>query len=257
MSSVRFDSEDGVATLIIDNPPLNVLSNGVRGELLTRLSAAAAEERIRAVVICGAGDQAFSAGSDVREFIREMKECRGGERAERELDFLKRVVSFPKPTIAAIEGHALGGGCELAMACDLRIASENSQIGFPEIKLGVFPINAIEGSLRMFGEAKTKELMFFGEVISAPDALRIGFLNRVVPKGRALSSAREMAHRLVQLPGVTLVELKSLINYQYGKLLDEGGRLARDAASRVFRTEDLQEGVAAFLEKRAPHFRHR
>lgn len=257
MNKVRLQVEDGVGTVVIDNPPLNLLSNAVRMEFLHALAAAEVEKQVRAVVVTGAGDRAFSAGSDVREFVQEMNEDRGAERAKRELKFLKRVVLCLKPTIAAIQGYALGGGCELAMACDLRIASEDSQIGFPEIKVGVFPINSIEGSLRLFGEAKTKELMFLGDPISATEAWRLGFLNRVVPKGQALPAAQEIAHRLVQLPGVTLVELKSLINHQYVKLLDESGRLARDAMRKIFRTEDVREGVMAFLEKRAPRFQHR
>jgi enoyl-CoA hydratase len=252
----RLDVDDDVATVTIDNPPLNLLSNAVRAELLARFEVAAAEGRVRVVVITGAGPRGFSAGSDVREFVEE-RGSGGAERAEREFEFLKRVASCPKPTIAAIEGYALGGGCELAMACDFRVASEDAQLGFPEIKLGVFPINTVDRSVLLLGEARTKELMFFGNAIGAGEAARIGLVHRVVAKGQVLTVAREMAQRLGRLPGATLAELKGLINRHYLESLEEGGRFARDAAARVFRTEDLREGVAAFLEKRPPQFRHR
>lgn len=257
MATVHAETGDGIAILLIDNPPLNLLSNAIRAELLRALAAVEADDRIRAVVLAGAGARAFSAGSDAKEFVRDMDEDRGAERARKELEFLRRVSFFRKPTVAAIHGYALGGGCELAMACDLRVASVEAQIGFPEIKLGVFPINSIEGSLRLFGEAKTKELMFLGEPIDASAALRIGFLNRVVERGQALAEAQAIARRLAQLPAVSLTELKTLINHQYRRLLEEGGRLAAEAMAKIFRTEDVREGVAALLEKRPPQFRHR
>jgi enoyl-CoA hydratase len=257
VSEVHLDIAEAIAMMTIDNPPLNLLSNGVREKLLRRLQEATAADQVRAVVVTGAGGRAFSAGSDVREFVDEMRERGGAERAERERRFLERIAGCPKPILAAIEGYALGGGCELAMACDFRVAGEGAQLGFPEIKLGVFPLNSVERSLLVVGEAWTKELMFFGEPIDAATALRAGFVHRVVPRGQALAAAQERAGVLAKLPGLTLGELKQLINRRYLALLAEGAGPARDAAARIFESEDLQEGVAAFREKRAPRFRHR
>lgn len=253
----RLDIENHVATITIENPPLNLLSDAVRAEVLARVDAAVEDGGVRAIVITGAGERSFSAGSDVREFIDDMLGNRGAERAEREYEFLKQIATCPRPTIAAIEGYALGGGCELAMACDFRVAGEGARLGFPEIKLGVFPINTVEQSVLLLGEAKTKELMFFGDPIGADEAARIGLLHRVVPTGHALTAAREMAERLARLSGATLSELKGLTTRHSLELLEAGGHLACEAAARVFRTEDFREGVAAFLEKRAPQFRHR
>lgn len=253
----RLHIEASVATITIDNPPLNLLSNAVRAGLLAQLHVAAGESAVRAILITGAGQRSFSAGSDIREFLDEIGAKRGAERAARELEFLKEIASCRKPTIAAIEGYALGGGCELAMACDFRVGSETAQLGFPEIKIGVFPINTVERSLLLLGEARTKELMFFGEPIEATEAARMGLLHRVVPRGQALASARDVARQLARLPGVTLAELKALANRRHLAALEEGARLVQDATARVFATEDVQEGVAAFLEKRAPEFRHR
>ncbi len=257
MGSVRLEVEDGVGSLVIDNPPLNLLSNAIRAQLLEGLDSLGASEGVRAVVISGGGDRAFSAGSDVREFLGEIDEKAGAVRARRELEFLMRIMSFRRPTVAAIEGYALGGGCELAMACDFRVASAESRLGFPEIKLGVFPINSIERSLRLLGERWTKELMLLGEPIGAEDAARAGLLNRVVPRGEALRAAKDLARRLAELPAVTVAEVKALINHRHARLVEEQGRLAADAMDRIFRTEDVREGVTAFIEKRKPRFGHR
>ena len=253
----RLGIENHVATITIDNPPLNLLDRAVRAEVLARMNAAVEDGGVRAIVITGAGERSFSAGSDIREFVDDIRRNRGAERAEHEYELLKQIATCPKPTIAAIEGYALGGGCELAMACDFRVAGEGARLGFPEIKLGVFPINTVERSLLLLGEAKTKELMFFGDPISADEAARIGLLRRVVPTGHAMTAARELAERLARLPGATLTELKGLTARHSLEPFEAGGRLAREAAARVFRTEDLREGVAAFLEKRVPQFRHR
>lgn len=257
MSEVHLDIAEAIGTITIDNPPLNLLSNGVREKLLQRLQEATAADQVRTVVVTGAGGRAFSAGSDVREFVDEIRERRGAERAERELRFLERIPRCPKPILAAIEGYALGGGCELAMACDFRVAGEGAQLGFPEIRLGVFPLNSVERSLLVVGEAWTKKLMFFGEPLDATTAHRAGLVHQIVPKGRALAVAHEWAGELAKLPGLTLRELKRLINWRYLELLAESAGPARDAAARVFESEDLQEGVVAFREKRAPRFRHR
>lgn len=254
---VRLEVEDARAVVTLDHPPLNLLSDAMRAEVLACLDAAAGDPQVRAVILTGAGERSFSAGSDVREFLEDIRRDRGAERADREYDFLRRVLTCPRPTIAAIEGYALGGGCELALACDFRVAGEGARLGFPEIRLGVFPLNTVERSVCLLGEARTKELMFLGEAVEAAEAARIGLVHRVVPAGTALAAARELASRLARLPGTTLAELKVLATRRSLELLEAGRRAAREAAARVFRTEDLGEGVAAFLEKREPRFRHR
>jgi enoyl-CoA hydratase/carnithine racemase len=257
MGTVRMAMDDAIATIIIDNPPLNLLTNDVRDTLLAWLDGAVADDGVRAIVLAGAGGRAFSAGSDVREFLADMREDRGAERAERERHFLERIAGCPKPIVAAIEGHALGGGCELALACDFRIAGEGATLGFPEIRLGVFPLNTVEWCRLLVGAAWTRELMLLGQPIGAEDARRIGLVHRVVATGQARSAAGARARELAALPGLTLAEIKRLLNRRVLALLAEGAGTAQEAAARVFRSEDLREGVAAFREKRPPRFRHR
>jgi enoyl-CoA hydratase/carnithine racemase len=236
--------DDGVALVTLDNPKVNALS----GELLRQLEAAARDltgEPPGAVVVTG-GDRIFAAGADVAEFggPDEARAVGGGFR--RALD---AVAGIPRCVIAAISGFALGGGCELALACDLRIASERARLGQPEILLGIIPGGGGTQRLaRLVGPAKAKELVLTGRQVGADDALRIGLVDEVVAPdelhARALALAAELARGAVVAQGLS----KRAIDQGLEGSLDAGLTLEQDLFAEVFGTEDARIGVASFLE---------
>ncbi len=246
-----------VAHLVLDNPPLNLLSQ----PLLDQLDAALAklEEAepgdVRAVVITGSGERNFSAGSDVKEFAAH-RGASGRALLEREEAVTKRLADLPVPTIAAIEGNALGGGLELALACDLRIASERAKLGLPEVRLAVTPgAGGTQRLPRIVGLAKAKELILTGAVIDAAEAARIGLVNRVVPAGEALAAAEAIAAEVAQRGPIAVREAKRLIDRSLELDIEAGLAAELEASVRVFATDDLMEGAASFLEKREPQYR--
>jgi enoyl-CoA hydratase/carnithine racemase len=257
-TKVQWTKEDGYAVITIDNPPLNVMSEGVARELGECVEEVAADSEVIAVIVTGAGTKAFMAGADIKEFPARMKPGAAAELSRQLHQVLNRLDDLPKPTIAAIRGYALGGGCELALACDMRIAGESAQLGLPEIKLGLFPgAGGTQRLPRLVGEAKAKELMFTGEPISAAEALRIGLVNRVVPDDEVLDAAKALAKTIAQRTLVSLTRIKRLVDQGAELPLKEALELEVQLFDEVFQTEDVREGVQAFLEKRAPKFRHR
>jgi enoyl-CoA hydratase/carnithine racemase len=252
---VRWSTEEGVATLTIDRPPLNALSYQAKEEIALCLEEIAADATIRCLIIFGAGGRAFSVGSDIKEFPEVTARRRGRQRAVHEHGVYNRLDFFPVPTIAAIEGHCLGGGLELALACDLRVASETSRLGFPEVKLGVFPAGGgTERLPRLIGEARARELIYTGEPVEAAEAWRIGLANRVVPAGQALAAAQELGRTIAARPAVTLRAVKAVMDRGLAMDLLQAEQVAIDAIGELFQSEAVQEGVMAFLEKRAPRF---
>jgi enoyl-CoA hydratase/carnithine racemase len=243
-----------VSRIELDNQPLNL----VTGEMMERLDAAldelARDGEVRAVVVTGAGTRAFCAGSDVKEF-----EGLAGRVAQGKLLYEKyvyrKLAELPVPTIAAIEGDALGGGLELALCCDLRIASARARLGMPEVRLGVIPGSG--GTQRLpavVGPARAKELILVGELISAQRAEQIGLVNAVAAEGEALTAATEMAQRIAQRGPVAVREAKRLIERARDLDLDAGLAAELDASDRVFASEDMLEGARAFFAKRPPEF---
>jgi enoyl-CoA hydratase/carnithine racemase len=236
--------DDGVALVTLDNPKVNALSR----ELLRQLEAAARDltgDPPGAVVVTG-GDRIFAAGADIAEFggPHEAREVGGGFR--RALD---AVAAIPRCVIAAISGFALGGGCELALACDLRIASERAKLGQPEILLGIIPGGGGTQRLaRLVGPAKAKGLILTGRQVAADEALRIGLVDEVVPPdelhARALGLAAELARGAVVAQGLS----KRAIDQGLEGPLDAGLALEQDLFAEVFGTEDARIGVASFLE---------
>jgi enoyl-CoA hydratase/carnithine racemase len=248
-----------VAHLVIDNPPLNLLSQPLLDQLenaLARLEVADPGE-VRAVVITGAGERAFSAGSDVKEFAAHRGDA-GRLLLEREEAVTKRLADLPMPTIAAIEGNALGGGLELALACDLRVASERAKLGLPEVRLAVTPgAGGTQRLPRVVGLAKAKALILTGAVIDATEAARIGLVNRVVPAGEAIAAADEFANEIAQRGPLAVREAKRLIDRSLELDIDAGLQAELEASVRIFATDDLSEGASSFLEKREPTYRGR
>ncbi|MDI3328970.1 MAG: enoyl-CoA hydratase [Alicyclobacillaceae bacterium] len=257
-TKVQWTKEEGYAVITIDNPPLNVMSEAVARELGECVEEVAADGEVVAVIVTGAGTKAFMAGADIKEFPSRMKPGAAGAMSRELQKVLNRLDDLEKPTIAAILGYALGGGCELALACDIRIAGKSAQLGLPEIKLGLFPgAGGTQRLPRLVGEAKAKELMFTGDPISAEEALRIGLVNRVVPDDQVMEAAKDLAKTIASRTLVSLSRIKRLVDQGLERPLKEALEYEADLFDEVFQTEDVKEGVQAFLEKRAPKFKHR
>ena len=243
-----------VALLELDNPPLNLVTPAMMEQLDAALDALASGGEARAVVLAGAGDRAFCAGSDVKEF-----EDLAGRVAQGKLLFEKyvyrKLAELPVPTIAAIDGDALGGGLELALCCDLRVAAEDARLGMPEVRLGVMPGSG--GTQRLpavIGPARAKELILVGDLVGAARAEQIGLVNRVVPPGGARAAAVEMGEKIAQRGPVAVREAKRLIERARDLDLDAGMAAELDASERVFRSDDRLEGARSFFAKRPPDF---
>jgi enoyl-CoA hydratase/carnithine racemase len=248
-----------VAHLTLQNPPLNLVTRELLEELSAALEtlAAAAPGDVRVVVVTGAGERAFSAGSHVGEFESQRGEA-GRARHELESGVADRLARMPMPTIAAIEGNALGGGLELALCCDIRVASERAQLGLPEVRLAVTPgAGGTQRLPRVVGAARAKELILTGRVLSAEEAERIGLVGRVVPAGRALAAADAIAAEIAARGPVAVREAKRLIDLATDADLATGLAAELDASDRVFATDDMLEGATAFFAKRDPEYRGR
>jgi len=250
---------DRVAILELDHPPLNIVDR----ELLVALEAALAEldgaapGDVRAVIVTGRGERAFSVGSDVREF--EAHRASGGsERFEMEARVAQRLAGLPMPTIAAIEGNALGGGLELALCCDLRIASERARLGVPEVRLAVTPgTGGTQRLPRIVGIARAKELLLTGRVIDAAEAERIGLVNEVVPAGQAIARARAIGDEIAERGPLAVRAVKALVDAALDRSLADGHAAEVETSVRIFATDDLLEGARSFVEKRQPEYRGR
>ncbi len=248
-----------VADIVLDNPPLNLVTPGLLDALEAALAALEAADPgdVRAVVVSGRGERAFSAGSDVRGF--EAHRGPGGRaHFAREEAAFDRLAGLPMPTIAAIEGSALGGGLELALACDIRIAAEQARLGLPEVRLAVTPgAGGTQRLPRVVGTARAKELILTGRVLAAAEAERIGLVSEVVPDGRAVERAREIGAEIAERGPLAVREAKRLVDEALDRPIADGIAAEIEASVRVFATEDLAEGARAFLEKRPPVYRGR
>jgi len=247
-----------VAHLELVNPPLNLVTGGLLAELDAALATLAATSAgdVRAVVVSG-GERAFSAGSDVGDF--EAQRGPGGrERHELESGVARRLAELPMPTIAAIEGNALGGGLELALCCDIRIASERARLGLPEVRLAVTPgAGGTQRLPRVVGLARARELILTGRVLGAAEAERIGLVHEVVPAGQARPRADAIAADIAERGPLAVREAKRLLDLAADGDIGIGLAAELDAADRLFASEDLVEGVAAFFAKRDPDYHGR
>jgi enoyl-CoA hydratase len=248
-----------VALLTLVNPPLNLVTRELLEEFAAALTtlAAAAPGDVRAVVVTGSGERAFSAGSHVGEF--EAQRGPGGrERHELESGVGTQLAALPMPTIAAIEGNALGGGLELALCCDLRIASERAKLGMPEVRLAVTPGSGGTQRLpRVVGPAHAKDLILSGRIIDAAEAARMGLVTEVVPAGRARARAVEIGAEIALRGPIAVREAKRLIDDALDTNLADGLAAEVEASLRIFATDDLLEGASAFLAKRDPTYHGR
>ena len=248
-----------VATLTLDDPPLNIIGSELLGELYAALGELemATPDEVRAVVVTGRGERAFSVGSNVKEF-EEHRKAVGRARFEMEARVAQRLAGLPMPTIAAIEGNALGGGLELALCCDLRVASERAQLGLPEVRLAVTPgTGGTQRLPRIVGMARAKELLLTGRVISAQEAERIGLVNEVVPAGQAVARARAIGEEIAERGPLAVRAVKALVDGALDRDLEAGHAAEVEASVRIFETDDLREGALAFIEKRPPEYHGR
>ncbi len=248
-----------VARLTIDNPPLNLVTR----ELLTELDAALATLEaadpgdVRVVIFTGAGERAFSAGSHVGDFENQ-RGAAGRERHELESGVATRLANLPMPTIAAIEGNALGGGLELALCCDLRVASERARLGLPEVRLAVTPgAGGTQRLPRVVGQARARDLILTGRLLDAAEAERIGLVSRVVPAGEAIAAATAIGEEIAARGPIAVREAKRLVALSTDVDLETGLVAELDASDRVFASEDMLEGARSFFDKRVPEYRGR
>lgn len=249
-----FKVEGKVAVMEINRPPYNPLNQGVINEMDFYLDKVFQNDEIRALVIKGVGEKAFSAGADIEQFIPKL----GLKDLSMTADFhqtFEKLNKLPIPVIAALKGHVLGGGLELALACDFRICDENTQLGLPEINLGIFPgAGGTQRLPRLVGRSKAMEIMMFGNAISANEAFQIGLVNRVVSSGEADRNAMSWAEELARKPVTAIGKIKKAILHGSNLPLAEGLQYEVELFSDVFKSEDAKEGVKAFIEKRKPVF---
>jgi enoyl-CoA hydratase len=245
---------EGVAKLTLNNPPLNLVTLGMTEWLIETLDELERDDTVRAIVLTGAGDKAFCAGSDIKEFA-EVRDMVVEKKLARENEAFGRFESLSKPTVAAIEGLAYGGGCEISMACDLRIAGAGAKFALPEVRLGVVPGSG--GLFRLpelVGPARAMELMYLGEPIDAREADRIGLVNEVVADGEALSRAIDVAGSISSKPKEALAAVKRGVRESLRADREDSVRLTLELSDHVFKTDDCAEGIRAFFEKREPRF---
>lgn len=246
--------EGRVALLTVNRPDkLNALSGEVRCSLVGALNALRTDGEVRAVVLTGAGEKAFIAGADIAEFrdatpIRQYRSMQAG-------NIYSLVEEFPKPVIAMINGYCLGGGCELAMACDIRIAADRAKLGQPEVNLGIIPGGGGTQRLpRLVGEGQALRLILSGEMIGAEEAKAIGLVEEVVPATELRERTLALARTIASKSPIALQAAKESVHAARRMPLDEGLKFERAWFGLLFSTRDKEEGVAAFLEKRKAEF---
>jgi len=247
---------DGAVAVITVNRPkvLNALNAPTLDELREALRAVATDEAVRVVILTGAGEKSFIAGADINE-LAEQTPVSGREHAMRGQHVLTFIENLGKPVIAAINGFALGGGCELAMACSIRLAADTAKLGQPEINLGIIPGYAGTQRLaRLVGRGRALEILLTGDMIGADEAFRLGLVNRVVPAAELMGAARALAARLATKAPVAMRYILDAVNRGLDMPFAEAARFEATLFGLVAATEDMREGTRAFLEKRKAGF---
>lgn len=238
----------------VDRPPVNALNFQLIKEIIETFEELEKNENVAVVVLTGAGN-AFIAGADIKE-IPALNSEEGQKFSALGQGMTNRIDDFPRPVLCAIEGLALGGGCEIALACDLRVASENARFGQPEVNLGVIPgAGGTQRLPRLVGKGKAKFLLYTGDTIDAREAFRIGLVEKVVSPGNALNEAKEIAKKIMAKGPMAITLIKKAVNEGINLSLKEGLKIERDNFGKACDTEDKNEGVKAFLEKRTPIFK--
>jgi enoyl-CoA hydratase/carnithine racemase len=242
---IRVEREGAAALVTIAHPPANTVSRAVAAALLEALTAAETEPACRALVLTGDGDRYFSAGADLTEFPRDADDVTASAEVTRRLEASRL------PVVAAVNGYALGGGCEIALACDLRVCSENARFGQPEITLGIMPgWGGTQRLPRLLGRGRALEMLLTGEQIDSARALEWGLVTRVVPAGDLRKTAVSLANLIATRPPLAVAAIKRAVRAGLDGSLEDGLLREQEEFARLLATEDAREGLAAFREKR-------
>lgn len=254
-NNILFTVEGGIATITFNRPKaMNAMNHETMAELLDAARACKNDENVKVLILTGAGEKAFVAGADISQ-MQNLKPAEALSFMELGNETLRLIETMAKPSIAAVNGYALGGGAEISMACDVRFASENAVFGQPEITIGMIPgWGGTQRLPRLIGMGRAKELIMSGTSVDAKRAYEIGLVNRVCPPDQLLAEARKFAGKLMSLPGFALKMIKHSVNFGYDLSLDNAIRLEVECCAQCFSTDDQKEGMKAFLEKRKPVF---
>lgn len=258
LENVRTENRDGVLVVTIDRPKvLNALNAQTVDEIGRVFAEARIDDAVKSIIITGGGEKAFVAGADINE-LAQMTPITGKATAERGQRTFSSIERFPKPVIAAVNGFALGGGCELALACHIRIGSENAQLGLPEVTLGIIPgYGGTQRMARLLGKGKALELILTADRIGAAEAERIGLLNRVVPADQLMPTAEEMARKIASRGPLAVRAAIEAVMSGSEMPFEEGQTLEATLFGLLASTEDMKEGMSAFLGKRQAEFKNR
>ncbi len=253
---VLFQQEDGIATITINRPKqMNALNPEVLNQLEQALDRAEKDKDAKVILITGAGEKAFVAGADIAE-MSKMTPLEAKEFSKLGQKVFRKIEQIKKPVIAVVNGYALGGGLELAISCDYILASENAQLGQPEVGLGIFPgFGGTQRLVRILGKLRAKELVFFGERITAQKAYEMGLVNEIVPQDKLMERAKELAKKLMEKGLVAIGLVKTAIERGADLDLDSALLIEQTLFGLCFDTHDQKEGMSAFLEKRKPQFK--
>lgn len=255
---LKLERQDEIATLMVQRPEkLNALNAELIAELDRAFRHLAEDPEVRGIILTGAGEKAFVAGADIAELAR-MDPLSGIRTSRQGQDAFRFLERLSKPVIAAVNGFALGGGLELALACHLRLASENARFGLPEVKLGIIP--GYGGTIRLprlVGRGRALELMLTGEMIGAEEAYRIGLVNRVVPQAELLETAQALMKKIAANGPIAVALALESVDHGCDATLDDGLTLESNLFGILAATEDMKEGMQAFLEKRPARFQGR
>jgi len=253
-SNIIYEKKDHVSWITLNRPEArNAMNDAMREELMEAFGDARDDRKIYAIVITGAGDNAFCAGADISEFPRLNAPDQLGRHGR--INPINYPREIPKPVVAMVNGLALGGGCEIVLACDIAIASESAQFGQPEIRVGIIPgAGGTQVLPRLIGEKKARELIYTGGTLTAAEALQFGMINRVVPQGQLKEETESFLAKMLRQSPVILQIAKMAINRSLETTLDAGMKSEKDLFALCFSTRDQKEGARAFLEKRKPEY---
>ncbi|MBA9077698.1 enoyl-CoA hydratase/isomerase family protein [Rufibacter quisquiliarum] len=254
-NNLLLENQGGVLFITIDRPSkMNALNIETVKEINAAMQEVYDDPEVRGVIITGSGEKAFVAGADISE-IAELNEVNGRRFAERGQDVFAMIEECPKPVIAAVNGFALGGGCELAMACHIRVASDNALFGQPEVNLGIIPgYGGTQRLTQLVGKGKAMELMMTGDMVSAHEAKELGLVNHVTAPEDLISKCLEIMQKIVAKAPLAVGMIVDCVNAWYDKE-EHGYQTEANSFSRCCGSEDFKEGTSAFLEKRKPHFK--
>jgi len=250
--TITVEKEGNIGIITLNRPPTNAVNFALLEDMEKALNQFEADKEVRALIITGAGEKGFSAGFDVTEAAR------AAEIGDKGRALYTRIERFPKPVVAAINGYALGGGCELAMACHFRIMvnAEKAKIGCPEVNLGIIPgWGGTQRMPRLIGKTRALDMLIFGKRINAPEALEIGLINKVSQPGELMKDAKEFAGRLAKQAPIAVKCILDSVNRGLETTIDEGLKIEGKNLNEVSGTEDAIEGMTAFMQKREPQFK--